>query len=173
MAIERGHIVFDPELDMAPTAPPAIAPNWVVNMAVLWDRRQILLRIAAIALGTSLIIAFVIPKRYQSSARLMPPDSSSSGTAMLAALAGRSLGGLDGIGALAASFLGGHGTRALYVNLLESSTVPGDLIDRFGLQQAYHKRYRVYTAKYLLRHTSVSEDKKSGVITVTVTDTDP
>ena len=173
MAIERGHIVFDPELDMAPTAPPAIAPNWVVNTAVLWDRRQILLRIAAIALATSLIIAFVIPKRYQSSARLMPPDSSSSGTAMLAALAGRSLGGLDGIGALAASFLGGHGTSALYVNLLESSTVTGDLIDRFGLQQAYHKRYRVDTAKYLLRHTSVSEDKKSGVITVTVTDTDP
>ena len=50
----------------------------------------------------------------------------------------------------------------------------GALIDRFGLQQAYHKRYRVDTEKYLARHTSISEDdKKSGVITLTVTDTDP
>ncbi len=173
MAIDRGHFVLDPELE-ASSAPPTVAPNWVVNLAVLWDRRQTLIRVAAIALGVSLILAFVIPKRYESTARLMPPDNSSSGTAMLAALTGRSgLGGLDGLGALAASFLGAHGTSALYVNLLESSTVTGDLIDRFGLQQAYDKRYRVDTAKYLLRHTSVAEDKKSGVITVTVTDTDP
>src|SRR5579872_1064973 len=173
MAIDRGHFVLDPGLE-APAPSPAVAPNWVVNMAVLWDHRQVLMRVGAVALAISLITVFVIPKRYQSTARLMPPDNSSSGTAMLAALTGRSgLGGLDGLGALAASFLGAHGTSALYVNLLESATVTGDLIDRFGLQQAYDKRYRVDTVKYLLRHTSVAEDKKSGVITVTVTDTDP
>jgi capsule polysaccharide export protein KpsE/RkpR len=173
MAIDHGHFVLDPEVE-AMAAPPAVAPNWVVNMAVLWDHRQVLMRVGAVALAISLVTVFVIPKRYQSTARLMPPDNSSSGTAMLAALTGRSgLGGLDGLGALAASFLGAHGTSALYVNLLGSATVTGDLIDRFGLQQAYDKRYRVDTVKYLLRHTSVAEDKKSGVITVTVTDTDP
>ncbi len=176
MAIQNGHIVLDAGPDVERTAePPAAtpAPNWVVNAAVLWDHRRLLMRVGVISLVTSLVIAFVIPKRYQSTARLMPPDNSSGGTAMLAALAGRSLGGLDGLGALAASFLGVHGNSALYVNLLQSSTVTGDLIDRFGLQHAYHKRYRVDTAKYLLRHTSVAEDKKSGVITVTVSDTDP
>ncbi len=88
-----------------------LAPNWVTNVAVLWDRRRTLFRVAAIALGLSLIIAFVIPKRYESTARIMPPENSNSGTAMLAALAGRSLGGLDGLGALAASFLGAHGNQ--------------------------------------------------------------
>jgi capsule polysaccharide export protein KpsE/RkpR len=168
-------IMLEPELEDAPATRTGgvLAPNWVTNLAVLWDRRRILVRVAAIALGLSLIIAFVIPKRYESTARIMPPENSNSGAAMLAALAGRSLGGLDGLGSLAASFLGAHSTSALFVDLLRSSTVTGDLIDRFGLQKAYHKRYRVDTAKYLARHTSIGDDKKSGVITVTVNDTDP
>jgi capsule polysaccharide export protein KpsE/RkpR len=175
MAVEREQVVLEPELEDVPAirVDGALSPNWVTNVAVLWDRRRTLLRIAAIALCLSLIIAFVIPKRYESTARIMPPENSNSGTAMLAALAGRSLGGLDGLGSLAASFLGAHGTSALFVDLLRSSTVTGDLIDRFGLQKAYHKRYRIDTAKYLARHTSIADDKKSGVITVTVTDTDP
>jgi len=35
------------------------------------------------------------------------------------------------------------------------------------------KRYRVDTVKYLARHTTVVDDKKSGVITLTFSDTDP
>ena len=174
MTIERESLLLENEPDSCarPNAR-VFAPNWVVNAAVLWDRRRLLLRVAAIALVISLAIAFLIPKRYESTARIMSPENGSSGTAMLAALAGRSLGGLDGLGALAASFLGGRGSGALYVDLLRSGTVTGALIDRFGLQKAYRKRYRVDTTKYLLRHTSIAEDKKSGVITVTVTDTDP
>jgi capsule polysaccharide export protein KpsE/RkpR len=57
--------------------------------------------------------------------------------------------------------------------LLRSGTVAGHLIDRFQLQHAYHKRYRIDTAKYLARHTAIVDDKKSGVISITVTDTDP
>jgi capsule polysaccharide export protein KpsE/RkpR len=172
---KREQVVLDPDIEEAGVIDHgnALAPNWVTNVAVLWDRRHTLARVAVVALGISLIIAFNIPKRYDSTARIMPPENSNSGTAMLAALAGRSLGGLDGLGSLAASFLGTHGTSALFVDLLRSGTVTGDLIDRYGLQKAYHKRYRVDTAKYLARHTSIVDDKKSGVITVTVTDTDP
>ena len=176
---EREQVVLEPELENASTIGigNAFAPNWVTNVAVLWARRRTLVRVAAVALGISLIIAFVIPKRYDSTARIMPPENSNSGTAMLAAMAGRGLGsgggGLEGLGALAASLLGGRGNSALFEDLLRSGTVTGDLIDRFGLQKAYHKRYRVDTAKYLARHTSIADDKKSGVITVTVTDTDP
>lgn len=164
---ERLH---EPPEFVAPPSP----QNWVTNTAVLWDRRKTLVRVAGIALAVNLIIAFTIPKRYESTARIMPPDSSSSGTAMLAALAGRTMGGgLDGLGALAASFLGMRGNSALFVDLLRSGTIADDLITRFDLEKAYHKRYRVDTAKYLARHTSVVDDKKSGVITLTVTDTDP
>jgi capsule polysaccharide export protein KpsE/RkpR len=173
--VEREQTVLEPELEDVSTTGVRnfFAPNWVTNVSVLWGQRGRLGWIGAVALGISLIIAFATPKRYESTARIMPPENSNSGTAMLAALAGRSLGGLDGLGSLAASFLGAHGTSALFVDLLRSGTVAGDLIDRFDLQKAYHKRYRVDTAKYLARHTSIADDKKSGVITVTVTDTDP
>jgi capsule polysaccharide export protein KpsE/RkpR len=174
MAAQSEQRLPSPGID--PVSAPTVQTggNWVVNMAVLWERRKTLARVAIVALIVNLGIAFVIPKRYQSTARIMPPDSASSGTAMLAALAGRTLGGgLDGLGALAASFLGTRGNSALFVDLLESGTVAGHLIDRFDLQKAYRKRYRVDTMKYLARHTSISDDKKSGVITVTVTDTDP
>jgi uncharacterized protein involved in exopolysaccharide biosynthesis len=121
-------------------------------------------------LAVSLVIAFVIPKRYESTARIMPPESSGTSAAMFSALAGH---GLDGVGGLLASLLGGRTSGALYVDLLRSGTVAGHLIDRFQLQHAYHKRYRIDTAKYLARHTAILDDKKSGVISITVTDTDP
>ena len=124
---KREQVVLDPDLEEAGVIDHgnALAPNWVTNVAVLWDRRHTLARVAVVALGISLIIAFNIPKRYDSTARIMPPENSNSGTAMLAALAGRSLGGLDGLGSLAASFLGTHGTSALFVDLLRSGTVTG------------------------------------------------
>ena len=59
------------------------------------------------------------------------------------------------------------------MDLLRSGTIAGHLIDRYQLQHAFHKRYRIDTAKYLARHTTIQDDKKSGVITITVSDTDP
>jgi uncharacterized protein involved in exopolysaccharide biosynthesis len=152
-------------------APPA---NWVVNASVLWDHRRLLARVAAIALILSLVTAFVLPKQYESTARIMPPDSSGGGSAIFAALAGRVLGGgSSGLSSLAGSLLGARNTSALFVDLLRSGTITGHLIDRFQLQHVYHKRYRVDTAKRLARRTSISDDKKSGVISITVEDTDP
>lgn len=161
------------------TAPPPLTdlysdreptPNWIGNLRTLWDRRKLLGRVAVIALAVNLLIAFIIPKRYESTARIMPPESSSASAAMYAALVGH---GLDGVGGLLASLLGGRTNGALYVDLLRSGTVGGHLIDRFNLQHTYRKRYRVDTMKYLARHTTILDDKKSGVITLTVTDTNP
>jgi capsule polysaccharide export protein KpsE/RkpR len=153
-------------------APPA---KWIVRATLLWQHRRLLVRVTAIALVLSLVTAFVIPKRYKAIARIMPPDQQGSGAMLLAALAGHSsgaAGGLSSLGGLAGLFAG-HPTTALYENLMESGTVEGRLIDRFHLQQIYHTRYRFTTAKHLARLTSITDDKKSGVITVAVQDTDP
>lgn len=147
-------------------------PNWVVNASVLLQNRRFLLRAAVIALLANIVIAFLIPVRYQSSARIMPPETSGSGTALLGALAGRALGG-DALGGIAASLLGGHNTGSLFINLLQSDTVTGNLVDRFQLQSIYHKRYRIDACKVLIRRTHIEQDKKSGVITITVTDARP
>ena len=130
------------------------------------------MRVVIIAFLVSILIAFMLPKRYKASARVMPPSSSSINTAMLAALAGRSYGALGGIGTLAGLF-GMNNSSALFVDLLRSSAIADDLISRFDLQHVYHKHYRTDAAKYLARHTDVTDNKKSGVITITVDDTDP
>lgn len=147
--------------------------NWVANASLLWARRRTLFRVGVISLVLSGIIAFALPKEYQSTARLMPPDQGSSGAAMLAALAGRSLGGLGSLGSLAGGLLGGRSSSALFIDLLHSRAINDRLIDRFDLQRVYRKRYRIDTVKYLVRHAKIEEDKKSGVVSLTFTDTDP
>ncbi len=149
------------------------APNWVANSALLWDRRRLLLRIAAISLVLSLAFVFLIPKRYESTARIMPPENSNASGALFAALAGRGMSELGGLSTLAGSLLGARTSGPLYVDLLRSGTVSGSLLDKFQLQQVYGKRYRIDAAKKLARRTSITEDKRSGVITITVEDPDP
>jgi len=146
-------------------------PNWVANASLLWEHRRNLLRVIAIAFLLSLGIAFLLPKTYESTARIMPPDQGGGGAAVLAALTGHTGGGA--LGGLAGSLLASHNTSVLFVDLLRSGTVSGHLIERFQLQHAYRKRYLVDTAKYLARHTDIVDDKKSGVITITVQDHDP
>lgn len=156
-----------------PTASPTPIPgNWVLNANLLWASRRWLMRILAVAFLLWLGIAFLIPKRYEATARIMPPDQGGGGAAMLAALVGKG-GGLGALGGLAGGLLGSHESSSLFVDLLRSGTVTGHLIDRFDLQRIYHKRYRIDTTKYLTRHTSIVDDKKTGVITLIVEDTSP
>jgi capsule polysaccharide export protein KpsE/RkpR len=151
---------------------PDLSPNWIVNASVLLRHRRFLAQVAGIALLANIAVAFLIPKQFQSTARIMPPETSGSGSALLAALAGRALGG-DVLGGFAASLLGGHNTGSLFIDLLRSDTVTSHLVDRFQLQSVYRKRYRVDAAKALVRRTLIEQDKKSGVIAITVTDASP
>lgn len=148
------------------------APNWLYNMHVLWQARVRLLRITGVAFAASVVVALLIPKMYVSQARIMPPEMSGSNPALLAALAGRAFGS-DALGGLAASLIGGRNNGALFVDLLRSYSVSDRLIERFRLQSVYRKRYRVDAAKVLARRTRIAQDKKSGVLTLTVRDTDP
>jgi hypothetical protein len=64
----------------------------MTTLRLLWARRSFLFRVAACGFIISMLVAFLIPKRYTPTARLMPSDSqSTSGFAMAAAaLEGRS-----------------------------------------------------------------------------------
>jgi uncharacterized protein involved in exopolysaccharide biosynthesis len=150
---------------------------WARNLMYLLERRKMLQRIGLAAFLFSTIVAFTIPKRYESSTDLMPPDQQGGGTALLAALAGRVGGGTGGgaaggLGMLASGLLGVKSNGELYIDLLNSATVTGALADRFHLQQVYKTKYRKDTLKRLRKMTKITESKKSGVITIVVTDTD-
>lgn len=124
------------------------------------------------------IVAFLIPKRYESTIRLMPPDrQSGSGLAMMAALAGfgagpTSGGGSSGLSAVAGDLLGMKSSGALFIDILSGPTVQDRIISRFDLRKVYWDKYWVDARKDLSKHTSISEDRKSGVLTITVTDHD-
>jgi capsule polysaccharide export protein KpsE/RkpR len=152
---------------------PGTVPNWVGNTSLLWHKRRALARVAGTSLALALLLVFLLPKQYESSARIMPPANSMGGAAVLAALTGHSAGALGSLGMLAGGLLGGGGNTALFIDLLRCKSVSDHLIDRFALQHVYRKRYRIDTEKFLARRTAIVDDKKSGVITLTVTDTDP
>jgi capsule polysaccharide export protein KpsE/RkpR len=163
-------VLSERDADLSLASPPA--PNWVDNLRIVWAHRRFLMKATGIALVVSLIIVFLIPKTYVSQARIMPPESGDSSTALLASLAGRSIQG-ELLSGLAASLMGGYHSGALFVDLLHSNSVTGVLVDRFQLQHVYRKRYKVDAAKLLVRNTTISQDKKSGVITLSVKDEDP
>lgn len=145
--------------------------HWATRALFLWGHRRLLFRVTAISLLLSVtLLFFVIPKRYTSITSIMPPDSGGGASMLMSALAGK--GGLGALGGLAASLLHEHNSSALYISLLESGTVADDLIDRFDLRKVYHKRYYVDAAKHLASETKITDDKKSGVITIKVEDTD-
>jgi len=141
------------------------------RLRILWEQRQLILRLAGAGLGISLLIAFLIPKRYQSTTRLMPPDQASSSMAMLAVAASGQAG--SSLGSVASDLLGMKSSGALFIGILQSRTVQDDLINKFGLRNVYGDREFEDARTDLSDFTNISEDRKSGIITVQVTDKVP
>ena len=152
------------------TTDSAETPSWIMNTSLIWDNRHIVLRAAGVSFVLSILVAFLLPKQYESGARLMPPEQGGNGAAMLAALVGKS--SASGLAGIAGSLIGAKNNSALFVGLLHSGTISGHLIDKFDLQRVYHKRYRDSTGKRLAHLTKITEDPKNGVITIVVTDED-
>lgn len=151
-------------------------PGWLPHARLFWIHRRLLLRAAACSLVASTILAFLIPARYQSITRLMPPDSQSGmGLGLLAAMAGRSAPGIasGAIGGVAGDLLGVKSSGSLFIGIANSETVQDALINRFQLKKVYHDSKIEDARKDLAKHTDISEDRKSGIIAIGVTDHDP
>ena len=141
------------------------------RLRLLWDHRQFLCRAAAVGLLVSAVIAFLIPKTYISTTQLMPPDAqSTSGMALMAAFAAKGGGGL---GSVAEDLLGVKTTGALFIGVLRSQTSQERLIEQFDLQKVYGVRLITDARVKLDENTSISEDRKSGIITISVADRSP
>ena len=149
------------------------ALDTVEMLALLWQRRALLYKVSVRALIISTLIAFLIPTRYDSTVRLMPPDSLGDSGMILAALTASGAGSGSGkvptgLASLAGSALGMKNNGALFVDLLRSRTVETHIVDRFHLRGRFWDRYEDDARNTLDDHTQVTEDRKSGVILVTV-----
>lgn len=135
---------------------------------LLWDQRRFLLRAGALGLLASTLLAFWIPKSYTSTAELMPPDQqSTSALAIMAGMAAKAGGGLGGV---AGDLLGIKSSGALFIGVLRSETAQDQLVDKFDLRKVYGKRLITDARTQLDENTSISEDRKSGIISISVTD---
>lgn len=136
----------------------------------LWENRVFLFRVTVVAAVASCAVAFLIPRRFDSTTRLMPPDDhTNSPLAMLASLGGQA----GALGSLASDVLGTKTSGALFIGVLTSQTVEDRMIDRFNLRKEYRKQLYQDARRELEGRTSISEDRKSGIITITVGDSDP
>ena len=155
-------------------------PNGLAYLQLFWAKRKFLLKSALYAGLASILTAFLIPVRYESIAHLMPPDQQSGlGLGLLASLAGRAGAGSGGGGSAAGGLAGFAGdllgiktSGSLFVGVLGSETVQDAVINKFKLQKVYQARTIEDARKDLEKHTEVSEDPKSGIISITVTDHD-
>jgi uncharacterized protein involved in exopolysaccharide biosynthesis len=140
-------------------------------LRLIWERRRTIFRAGIFALIVSTAVAFLIPKSYTSTAQLMPPDpQSSTGMAMMAAMAAKAGAGLAG---MASDLLGLKSSGALFIGVLRSETAQDHIIEQFDLRKVYGAKLIVDARKRLDANTMISEDRKSGIISITVTDGDP
>lgn len=114
--------------------------------------------VGLLALGYS----FTMTPVFTAKTTIIPPTTQGSGGAA-AALLGQ-FGGLVG-GALPAS-----GKHMAY---LDSDMLRDEIIQKYDLQKKWEKEFLVQAREQLKGATQVSEDKKTGVISISYTDEDP
>ena len=135
---------------------------------LLWTHRKTLGRFLLRGTVLVAILVLLIPNRYDSTVRLMPPESESTGLAAVAALAsGR---GGDSMGGLVSSVLGLKMTGDLWIGVLQSRTIEDHLVDHFDLRKVYWVSKWEDARKELEKHTDISVDRKSGIVQITVSD---
>ncbi|GAC1617535.1 MAG: hypothetical protein NVS9B13_04360 [Candidatus Acidiferrum sp.] len=140
----------------------------VDSLRLLWVSRRSLGKVMATGLALGLAIAFLLPVRYQSSVQLMPPDNQQNlSMPLLAAIGQRGEGGL---GMLAGDALGIKSSGALFVGVLRSRTVEDRLVEKFSLKKVYGARLGEQARSVLQANTDISEDRKSGIIAISVQD---
>jgi len=78
-----------------------------------------------------------------------------------------------GLGALAGDLLGLKSSGDLFVGILRSRTVQDDLINKFDLRTVYSSSHWKSVRKTLAANTVIAEDRKTGIIFISVTDGSP
>jgi len=145
----------------------------IPQLRLLWQQRRFLLRAVLCGVVGATLVAFLIPSRYKSTVRLMPPDNRSGLALAAVSLSGR--GGALGsslVGDLGSDLLGLRSTSDLFVGILKSRTVEDHLIAQFDLKHVYWTRRIEDARKELEDHTDISVERKSQIVVVKVTDND-
>ena len=132
-------------------------------------RKWLIAKVTGVAVLIGLVLCFVLPVRYTSTTKIMPPQQTQS-TASL--MMNQLTGGAGGsLAALAGGGLGLKNPNDIYVGLLTSRPVADAIILKFNLAKEYHAKDMSSARKELGGDTVVASEK-NGFISVSVTDKD-
>ena len=159
------------EADSANLEVTALRAGIAGRLRLLLMKRGYLAKAFLAGLLSGCVVAFLIPARYESVVQLMPPDNqSNSGLAMLASITAKTGGGLGGV---AGDLLGVKSSGALFMGILRSRTVEDRISERYQLKKVYAIKLEEEVRNKLSENTAISEDRKSGILTIVVTDRNP
>jgi uncharacterized protein involved in exopolysaccharide biosynthesis len=134
-----------------------------------WIRRRTVFCIFVAGTLISVVDALVQQNVYTSSTTLMPPGNSSPYPSITSLVS--PVGSAANV--LGSEMLGLSDPGDLFVSILKSRNVQDGLINRFGLADYYKTSSIDDARKSLMAATKIDEDRRSGVITISVTDRDP
>lgn len=139
-------------------------------LLLITQRKRLIAIVTAVCTGIALILAFVLPQEYTATVIILPPQGNPSMSSMLAS----QLSGMNGaVSGMASSMLGMKNINDMYVSMLKSRSVEDAVIQRYGLQSEYRKKYLVDTRKALESHTKIDGASKDGLIRLSFSDRDP
>jgi len=129
-----------------------------------WERRRLVFGILFAGILLSLLLALLSPTRYTSTTTVVAAGDTSPSSRLMSMMA--SSGSVGSIGSAA---LGLDIPGELYVSILQSRSVSDPLIARFDLMHYYHARLIMDARRSLAADTKIEADRKSGLITISVT----
>lgn len=135
---------------------------------LFWTRRRTIAAIAVAGTMLTALYAFLVTPLYTSTTTLMPPETASSSSNLMSLLS--SAGPAASAGS---ALLGVKTPGALFSGVLGSRTVRETLVSRFGLVSYYQVKLTDDACKRLAADTSISENTRTGIITISVTDKNP
>lgn len=141
----------------------------VLDLLIVLVRRARMIGAATLAAAVvAAAVSFLLPALYRAETKILPPQQGSPGAAaQLISQIAPAAGLGAGVAAIPLKT-----PNDLYVEMLKSRTVLDRIVDRFGLMKEYDTKYRQDARKKLLKSLKVEDDKKSGIIAVSVEDRD-
>lgn len=139
----------------------------ILDLLLIVAQNIKLLIVGPLAVGIlALGISFLITPTFTAITTIQPPPQGNQVSTSAAIL--ESLGGIGGGvgGAL-------KDTSQLYIAYMQSSTFEDSLIDKFKLLEKFDAKYKVTARKTLESKVKILSDKKTGMISISVDDSDP
>jgi len=140
--------------------------NLLDLLIVLAKHKAMILKVTLGAALLAVGISLLMPNVYTGTVRILPPQKSESSASAF-------LGQLGGLAGLAGGAIGIKNQADLYIAIFESRTLMEHIIQQFDLQKVYKTKTQTDTLNALRGQSKFSEDKKSGMITVEISDHDP